>query len=118
MPCKTFIHDHLYTEAEQRSRQGLGYNIQLAKKFEKEVNDLFYEPVVRFFLNGDFVDRDITISDSLVEFHYNKQLSDKANTDKQSFVEDVILNAGHCRFLTICSFPLFHRCKREYWLGV
>ena len=76
MPCKIQIKQNLTTTIEQKTDRGTSMSLFNAQKLAKRVNSEYKTEVVRFRKAGDFVDRQIDISDALVDKYYEfeKQL--------------------------------------------
>ena len=75
MPCKIQIKQNLTDKISADTDSGYNKSIKSAKAIAKKVNQSYGVPVVSFSLNGDFIDRNITIPNSLVDVYYNHELS-------------------------------------------
>jgi len=75
MPCKIEIKQNLTNKISADTDSGFNLSIEGAQAIAKKVNQSYGVPVVSFSLNGDFIDRDIRIPDSLVDVYYNHELS-------------------------------------------
>jgi hypothetical protein len=75
MPCKIEIKEKLTNKISALTDAGYNKSIEGAQAIAKEVNQRYGIPVVRFTLDGDFIDRDITIPNSLVDVYYDHELS-------------------------------------------
>jgi hypothetical protein len=75
MPCKVQIKQNLTNKISADTDSGYNKSIEGAQAIAKEVNQQYGVPVVRFTLDGDFIVRDITIPDSLVNRYYEHELA-------------------------------------------
>ena len=75
MPCKIEIKQNLTNKVSADTDSGFNLSIEGAQAVAKKVNQSYGIRVVSFSLNGDFIDRDIRIPDSLVDIYYNHELS-------------------------------------------
>lgn len=75
MPCKIEIKQNLTNKVSADTDSGFNLSIDGAQAIAKKVNQSYGVPVVSFSLNGDFIDRNIRIPDSLVDIYYNHELS-------------------------------------------
>lgn len=75
MPCKVQIKENLTNKISAETDSGFNKSIEGAQAIAKEVNQQYGVPVVRFTLDADFINRDITIPDSLVDRYYNHELA-------------------------------------------
>ena len=74
MPCKIQIKKELTNKVDELSKDGLGKSLVKAKEVANKVNNQFGAKVVEFNKSGDFIDRSITIPNSLVDIYYNEEL--------------------------------------------
>jgi hypothetical protein len=75
MPCKIEIKQNLTNKVSADTDSGFNLSIDGANAIAKKVNQSYGIPVVSFSLNGDFIDRDIRIPDSLVNIYYNNEIN-------------------------------------------
>jgi hypothetical protein len=75
MPCKVQIKQNLTDKISADTDSGYNKSIEGAQAIAKEVNQQYGVPVVFFNLEGDFIVRDITIPDSLVDRYYEHELA-------------------------------------------
>lgn len=75
MPCKIEIKQNLTNKVSADTDSGFNLSIDGANAIAKKVNQSYGVPVVSFSLNGDFIDRDISIPDSLVNIYYNNEIN-------------------------------------------
>jgi hypothetical protein len=74
MPCKVEIEKHLRSDIEARTNEVLGKSLADANSKAREINAEYKAPVVKFIMDGDFMDRFIEIPDSLIDVYYEKEL--------------------------------------------
>ena len=75
MPCKVQIKQNLTDKISADTDSGYNKSLEGAQAIAKEVNQQYGVPVVRFTLDGDFINRDINIPDSLVNRYYEHELA-------------------------------------------
>jgi predicted esterase YcpF (UPF0227 family) len=75
MPCKVQIKQNLTDKISADTDSGYNKSIEGAQAIAKEVNQQYGIQVVRFTLDGDFINRDINIPDSLVDRYYEHELA-------------------------------------------
>lgn len=75
MPCKVQIKENLTNKISAETDSGFNKSIEGAQAIAKEVNQQYGVQVVRFTLDADFINRDITIPDSLVDRYYDHELA-------------------------------------------
>ena len=75
MPCKVQIKQNLTDKISADTDSGYNKSLEGAQAIAKEVNQQYGVPVVFFNLEGDFIVRDITIPDSLVDRYYEHELA-------------------------------------------
>jgi hypothetical protein len=99
MPCKIEIKEKLTNKVSADTDSGFNLSIEGAQAVAKKVNQNYGVPVVSFSLNGDFIDRDIRIPDSLVNVYYNHELRlekapfiDRGIIDKLTTLDDLEKN--------------------------
>jgi hypothetical protein len=99
MPCKIEIKEKLTNKVSADTDSGFNLSIEGAQAVAKKVNQNYGIPVVSFSLNGDFIDRDIRIPDSLVNVYYNHELRlekapfiDRGIIDKLTTLDDLEKN--------------------------
>ena len=87
MPCKIEIKQHITNKVSTDTDSGFNLSIEGAQAVAKKVNQSYGIPVVSFSLNGDFIDRNIRIPDSLVDVYYNHELS----LEQQEFTKAIVV---------------------------
>ena len=73
MPCKIEIKHRITSIAEKSTDAGLAMSLENANKLANEVNKGFGIKVVSFNRQGDYINRDITVPDILVDDYYNSE---------------------------------------------
>jgi hypothetical protein len=74
MPCKIQIKENINTEVETRSNPGFNMSFKGAQSLASKINQDFQSKVVEFYLEGDGVYRNVTISNELVDKYYAHEL--------------------------------------------
>ena len=87
MPCKIEIKQNITNKVSTDTDSGFNLSIEGAQAVAKKVNQSYGIPVVSFSLNGDFIDRNIRIPDSLVDVYYNHELS----LEQQEFTKAIVV---------------------------
>jgi len=75
MPCKVQIKENLIRKISVDTDSGYNKSLEGAQAIAKEVNQQYGVPVVRFTLDGDFINREVNVPDSLVDRYYNHELT-------------------------------------------
>jgi hypothetical protein len=97
MPCKIEIKEKLTNKVSNATDAGFNRNLKDAQAIAKTVNDSYGVPVVKFFqTSSDFIDRDITIPEELIDRYYTNELRlekavsmDKTPVDKLTTLEEL-----------------------------
>ena len=75
MPCKVQIKQTLTDKISADTDSGFNKSLEGAQAIAKEVNQQYGVPVVRFTLDGDFINREVNVPDSLVDRYYDHELT-------------------------------------------
>ena len=97
MPCKIEIKEKLTSKVSNATDAGFNKNLKDAQAIAKEVNEFYKVPVVKFFqTSSDFIDRDITIPEELIDRYYAHELRiekavsmDKTPIDKLTTLDEL-----------------------------
>ena len=97
MPCKIEIKEKLTNKVSNATDAGFNRNLKDAQAIAKTVNDSYGVPVVKFFqTSSDFIDRDITIPEELIDRYYTHELRlekavsiDKTPIDKLTTLDEL-----------------------------
>jgi hypothetical protein len=89
MPCKIQIKENLTQNIEQQTNDAFNKSFEDAKSIAKEINAQYDFNVVKFVKVGsDFMDREITIPQELVDIYYNHELEIEESEARNSQIED------------------------------
>lgn len=73
MPCKLQIRQNITSNVEKLSAPGLNMSPENARKLARDINSLYNTEVVRFTMQGDFLDRSILVPDDLIQAYYDQE---------------------------------------------
>jgi len=88
MPCKIEIKSRITNIVEVRTLPGLSMSSSNANKLAKEINVEFGENVVSFYLQGDYITRDIEIPKSLIDEYFDSEKIKEENEARDVQRED------------------------------
>lgn len=75
MPCRVKIEEKLTNKISAATDAGYNRSLAGAQQIAKEVNKQYGVPVVSFYQEGDFINRDIKIPQALITRYYEKELA-------------------------------------------
>ena len=76
MPCKIQIKENITRNVEERTNDGFNKSLDVAQSIARNVNTQYGTTVVKFVQRDvDFIDREITIPQELVDRYYNNELA-------------------------------------------
>ena len=74
MPCRIKIKRNITEKVYDRAYKGLGMRYEDASLLQREINKEFKNDVVRFYLDKDLMNMDISVPEKLITEYYNNEL--------------------------------------------
>lgn len=88
MPCKIQIKENIIQKVTNDSESGYNMSLSDAKKLASDINSEYGTTVVSFFLEGDFVERKILVTNELIDKYYLKEKQIELDEARRQNQED------------------------------